>query len=41
MGNASMESVRKESILLIDDDANNFIHNEQGFFIDVFKVNKV
>jgi len=28
MENASIESVKKESILLIDDDANDFIYNE-------------
>jgi len=37
MENASIESVRKESILLIDDDANNFIYNEQGFLIGASK----
>jgi len=37
MENASIELVRKESILLIDDDANDFIYNEQEFLIGVSK----
>jgi len=37
MENASIELVRKENILLIDNDANDFIYNVQGFLIGVSK----